>query len=219
MCWINTRSKIVKWIDSRKKNGNDFSKQESPALQQKINGEPCPLYIAGSKISRNFSTAINKYVSGSIARNYWSDNKQSFGEGSFDVELSATDDAMKSIPMPRQHWLTKHTSGFNEEGKNMLRRKEWTHSKCPDADTQSKIWACNQKSRSWRIHQGTREVDEEQKHCSKHHRAICLGLQSWNKEQSMDTFNFFKCVQKAIAQQELIGWYSGNQVVSSSSGT
>ena len=116
----------MKWIDSRKKNGNDFSKQESPALQQKINGEPCPLYIAGSKISRNFSTAINKYVSGSIARNYWSDNKQSFGEGSFDVELSATDDAMKSIPMPRQHWLTKHTSGFNEEGKNMLRRKEWT---------------------------------------------------------------------------------------------
>ena len=65
-------------------------------------------------------------------REYWNDHKQCFGEGSIDdVELWASEDAMKSMILARQHWLTKHTSGFNAMGKNMLRRKEWTHSKCP----------------------------------------------------------------------------------------
>jgi hypothetical protein len=94
--------------------------QESREPLLKINGEPWPLYIDGTKISHNFLAAINDHASGLKARNSWNDHKQRFGEGSIDdVELTATEDAINSVPMARQPWLTKHTAGFNAKEERM----------------------------------------------------------------------------------------------------
>jgi hypothetical protein len=32
-----------------------------------------------------------------------------------DVDLQATSDAMKKMPITRQHWWTKHASGFSHK--------------------------------------------------------------------------------------------------------
>jgi hypothetical protein len=37
-------------------------------------------------------------------------------------------------------------------------------------------------------------------------RAICLGLDSWNKEQPMNSTNLSQSLQAAITQQGKIGW-------------
>ena len=46
----------------------------------------------------------------------------------------ATEETMKSMQQHRQHWLSKHTSGFCGTGKMMVRRKERTSAKCPRCD-------------------------------------------------------------------------------------
>ena len=38
---------------------------------------------------------------------------------------------MKTMPIARQHWLTKDAAGFNAVGKIGNARKQWTHSQCP----------------------------------------------------------------------------------------
>jgi hypothetical protein len=188
--------------------------REGPALQQKIDGEPWPLYIAGKKVSHNFLAAIYEQASGSKARKYWNDHKQRFGEGSIeDVELLATEDAMKSMSTARQHWLTKHTAGFNAVGKNMLRRKEWTHSKCPRCahavEDSEHVLKCKGEGAPPLWDQSIKALEKWMRTISTAPniiRAICLGLDSWNKEQPMPSTNFSQHLQAAINQQERIGW-------------
>jgi hypothetical protein len=38
---------------------------------------------------------------------------------------------MKALPFGKKRWLVKHLSGWCATGRNMKRRKEWKHDKCP----------------------------------------------------------------------------------------
>ena len=99
-----------------------------------IAGEPWQFTIQGVKISCNFKGAIKEQTHGNKAQVYW-EQKKRFNDGTADdVDWQTTEETMKSMQQHRQHWLSKHTSGFCGTGKMMVRRKERTSAKCPRCD-------------------------------------------------------------------------------------
>jgi hypothetical protein len=179
-----------------------------------ISGEPWPLYIETRKISNNFQEEVYEQISGTKAKRYWNDHKQRFGESSTkEVDLQATGDAMKAMPIARQHWLVKHATGFNAVGKNMKRRKQWTHSKCPrceyTVEDSEHVLKCKGSGAKEQWEQALTQVEKWMKDKQTDPniiRAIILGLKAWNDEQPMETENFSQPIEKTIDQQTKIGW-------------
>jgi hypothetical protein len=58
-------------MDKLAKERWDKLQKEGPQVQQKIDGEPWPLYIGDRKVSKDFLAEIHEQVSGSKARQYW----------------------------------------------------------------------------------------------------------------------------------------------------
>lgn len=53
--------------------------------------------------------------------------------------------AMKSLPLSRRLWLSKHVARFAAVGYNMVRRKEWHSPACPrcsQTETHCHVWQC-----------------------------------------------------------------------------
>jgi hypothetical protein len=108
---------------------------------------------------------------------------------------------------------TKHTSGFNAVGKNMLRRNEWPHSKCPRCEhieeDSAHVIKCRGTGASLIWDQAIKELElwmKRSRTAENIIRAICSGLESWAREQPMNTTNFSQPLQSAITQQPRIGW-------------
>ena len=200
-------------MDRRAKEHHQQHYLNQQMYQQNIAGEPWRLLINGDKICRNFKLTIIDHVRGTRAKKYW-DRKNRFKEGSSaDVDWQATGDAMKSMPRARQHWLTKHASGFCATGKMMKRRGEWTTAKCPRCDEEiednqhvlqcrgagaKEQWQEGIKSlRKWTTEQGT-SCDIS--------AAISDGLQAWYNNETPELDGYSREIQEVMQLQTKIGW-------------
>jgi hypothetical protein len=90
-----------------------------------------PLTINGLPIVCNFQDRIRKATVGVELLAYWKTKGKVGTAECLQVSWSALEKARALLPQKRQHWLVKHTSGACSVGKEMLKRKAWTHSKCP----------------------------------------------------------------------------------------
>ena len=188
--------------------------ETTPPISCRIEGEPWPIYVEGRKISTNFREAINEQISGKKAKEYWNTHKQRFGEGSIDdVDLQATEDAMKTMPIARQHWLSKHAAGFNAVVKNMKRRKHWAHSKCPRClqteEDSEHITKCQGTGAPEQWKQSIEQLEKWMRTINTEKniiRAVIQGLTAWNADQPVEKENFSQSIELTIDQQEKIGW-------------
>lgn len=188
--------------------------EEIPSNAFRISGEPWPIYIKGRKISNKLQEAVYEQISGGKAKEYWNNHKQRFGDGSTeDVDLQATGDTMRMMPIARQHWLVKHAAGFNAVGKNMKRRKQWTHSKCPRCshamEDSEHVTKCQGPGATEQWEKSIMELEEWMKKNKTDRniiRAISQGLNAWNTEQPVETEIFSQPIRATIAQQTKIGW-------------
>ena len=58
--------------------------------------------------------------------------KRGYSEQVFnDIDWNAIESAGKSLSVTERTWLTKHVGKYNSTGRNLLRRKYWSDSKCP----------------------------------------------------------------------------------------
>jgi hypothetical protein len=153
----------------------------NPSNTLQITGEPWPIYIQGTKISNNFQEAMYEQIGGKKAKEYWNTHKHRFGEGSIeDVDLqAATGDAMKTMPIARQHWLAKHAAGFNAVGKKYATKEVMDTLKMSAMLTHRGKFSAHHampRTRSARtmgeVHQAIRNLDESKSHgpkyCSSH---------------------------------------------------
>jgi hypothetical protein len=94
-------------------------------------GEPWKVVIQGQKVSSRLKEALRLKCTSVEAEKYW-EGKKHFGNGSLtDVNWDAFGAAMKQMPVTRQHWISKMTSGFCAVGTMMFHWKEHPSLVCP----------------------------------------------------------------------------------------
>ena len=113
----------------------------------------------------------------------------------------------------RQHWQTKHNSGFCGVGKMMVRRKERDSAKCPRCDhaveDTEHVLLCHGT--------GTAEVWQTQMRAvtkeltkletdSQLHRVIIAGLNSYRSGTPFPLTSLRPDIQEVIEQQGHVGW-------------
>jgi hypothetical protein len=189
--------------------------QNQEVAQSKgIEGEPWPLFINQKKVCQNFVQMVLEHISGSKANRYWEVQKKKFGEGSFqEVDTQATEEAMKQLPLARQHWLAKQATGLCAVGKQMKRRKEWSHAKCPRCDHQEEdaehVLRCQGSGAKEHWETSIEELAKwmrSQQTAPAITNAVCEGLNAWYNGQRMEGERFSSRITNAIEQQTRIGW-------------
>jgi hypothetical protein len=124
------------------------------------------------------------------------------------VDTQATDDAMKALLIARQHCLAKQASGLCPGGKNMLRRKKWTHSKCPRCDhpveDSEHVFRCKGSGamEKWDITiTALAQWMRTQRTAIAITKAICNDLRVWYTDQPMGTEGYTNSIGGAVEQQ------------------
>ena len=101
----------------------------------KAQGEPYgsqwKLSINNILINQQIDTQIISAIHGKRLRKFLIEKGRIASE-TFDlINWNAIRKANKKLTTHERTWITKHVSRFAATGRNMLRRKEWTNSKCP----------------------------------------------------------------------------------------
>ena len=130
--------------------------------------------------------------------------------------------ARKSLPQHRQTWLTKHISGYNATGRQMLRRKEWENSRCPKCNEEHEnsdhvvTCPCNDAREKFDdMILDLCQKMERIKTCPVITEIITMtlfdgkdGSLSAQAVESQHEMNdaYYQVLQKSTAEQDIIGW-------------
>lgn len=112
---------------------------------QTIQDEPWPIWILDRKVTSNISTSIYTYIHNYQGDQYWLTKPDVNKVLLKEVDWTATEVALQSIPRQRRVFLMKHVCGMCGVGKFMQRWKEWQHDSCPRCGTRedaSHVWLC-----------------------------------------------------------------------------
>jgi hypothetical protein len=178
-----------------------------------ISGEPWQLLLPSGKVCRNFRSQLLEHIFAPEAKSYW-DRKGRFAEGSSaDIDWPAVGDARRAMPRARQHWQTKHNSGFCGVGKMMLQRKERDSAKCPRCDHEledtehvilcqgsgtSEVWQAQMRAVATELTK--LETDPQL------HRVIMAGLNSYRSSEPFTLNSLRPEIQSVVALQSRVGW-------------
>ena len=98
---------------------------------QYVFGEPWPLWVAGTKVTKDVASTISEHIDGRKLIEYW-EAKGRFGQGTAaDIHWEAVGKAMTAVGRNRRQWVVKHSTGFCATGKMMRRWKQQTSATCP----------------------------------------------------------------------------------------
>jgi hypothetical protein len=176
-----------------------------------IPGEPWRVVITGEKISSKLKEALRLACTSVEAAKYW-EGKKRFGQGSAtDVDWEAFGAALKQLPITRQHWISKTTSGFCAVGIMMFRRKEHPSPACPrcnEVETVEHVWKCKTNTdqlwtkslsilREWMLQHDTHPVMAD---------AIVNGLDTWRTDSTLSPISANEWINDVVAQQTKLGW-------------
>jgi len=85
-------------------------------------------------------------LTGSAVTKHWQARHEINLEAHSKIYHGAIKLAHKTMPQGKRRWLAKHSTGHCAVGRMMLRRREWTHSKCPvcgaDDETATHVLQC-----------------------------------------------------------------------------
>jgi hypothetical protein len=186
-----------------------------PHVPLGIHGEPWQLELGGEKVCRNFRSSIVHHIFGPQAQAYWQ-GKGRFGEGTADeIDWQAVDDGRKTMDRARQHWQTKHNSGFCGVGKMMHRRRERDTPKCPRCDFEVEdtehVLKCHGTGADDKWKEQHRELKQWLTKAGTDTQirgAILKGLTAFrdDAEFSSSTPPFRADVQEVVDRQNLFGW-------------
>jgi hypothetical protein len=177
-----------------------------------LHGEPWRVVIQGRKISSKLMEELRLVCTSGAAEQYWA-GKQRFGQGSIhEVDWDSFGAALKLMPLKRQHWISKTTSGFCAVGTMMFKRKEHPTSECPrcnEVETVEHVWKCTYDTgalwdnslsnlREWMLQHDT-HPDMAQ--------AIIQGLRHWRSGGSESNFpSSSDWIRELVDQQTKLGW-------------
>ncbi len=217
----NPTAELDRWarlnieMDLRAKTHWYANQSQSQEIQYSIPGEPWSVWIQGRKVCVDIRNTLLDYIHGGEARNWW-DQKGRFMTGtSAEVDWDACAQAMRSAPVTRRHWVTKHASGWCGVGKMMQLWKEWDNPDCPRCgatEDARHVWTCPAPSvipvwdrsitrlKAWMTSQGTMPGARD---------AICSYLQAWRSGNSLPPVHDFSPIfglRAAIEAQSSLGW-------------
>jgi hypothetical protein len=108
-------------------------------------GEPWPTVVDGKKIVSNMRQELRLACNTPPALEYWR-RKDRFGSvPPEEIDWDTLGHAMASLPIQRQHWISKTTTGFCSTGRMMVRRKERESDACPrcgEPEDIVHVWQC-----------------------------------------------------------------------------
>ena len=187
--------------------------QPQQDIPQPIEGEPWPFTINRVKVCCKLKKVIKEQVHGNKAKAYWEQKTRFAGGTAEDVDWQATEDTVKTMRLNRQHWLSKHNSGFCATGKMMVRRKERETAKCPRCehaveDSQhvlqcrgagtDELW--DRHIEDVKIWMNIQETDP------KVQQALLAGIKSWRNGEHPTEEAQTSGTDNASVRQEKIGW-------------
>jgi hypothetical protein len=97
--------------------------------------EPWAIKVLGEKLSSFHKETIHEHTNAEAVTKYWSDKNDISKEVWQDIEWRASKVALKERPMGKRRWFAKNATSHCATGRMMLRRKEWTNSRCPRCGT------------------------------------------------------------------------------------
>ena len=204
----------IEMDDGAKEHWYRFRDQRSQS--QYVYGEPWPLWIAGTKLTKEVARNITEHIDGEAICEYWKE-KGRFGSSRKEaIHWDAIGKAMEEVGRPRRQWIVKHASGFCATGKMMKRWKQQSSSKCPRCDEEVEdalhVWRCTgegvevqwkdsiQKLHLWMLR------SRSQPNLA---AVICDRLSAW-RSKSSPTVNvsYFLGLRETVQAQDDLGWRS-----------
>ena len=174
------------------------------------------LSIQGLCIVSKFKTRFEDATTGRDMEQYLH-SKEKLGQySSVPISWSALGDAIVSLPTSRRHWWVKQTTGNCAVGTVMLRRKEWTHSRCPrcstDKETPAHVLQCNTPETAGIWSAAILELYNSLVQLQTHPDVIaiiCGRLLQWRSQIPLSPFTTnLRGLQAVLMEQDNIGWQS-----------
>ena len=172
------------------------------------------VWLSDTLVVQETSARIRSHVHTPPLMNYW-EKKKKFGDLDHRaVSWKVLGTALSEVNWKRRHWVIKHTSGVCAVGVQMLRRKEWKHSRCPrcgeDQESTTHVWVCPdpragelwnkemQGFQTW-LHQNRTHLEVSE--------VIIANLNAWRNGQPFPVYTGnYPGLRNAVTQQTLLGW-------------
>jgi hypothetical protein len=111
---------------------NQTSLSRQPRPNQRFSRESWSATIQGKKLAKMPMKDLYDFTFGEEkSKTYWMTKHPTTPQLFARINWDACGKAMKTLLFGKKCWLVKHLSGWCATGRNMLRRKEWMHDKCP----------------------------------------------------------------------------------------
>jgi hypothetical protein len=174
------------------------------------------LRVNNITVASNFHSTLRNAITGEAGRQYWASRNKIGSARPEAIDWPAMGTALTKLPTHRRHWVSKHQSGFCSVGIQMLRRKEWTHARCPrchhSPETTEHVWLCTTTDTdiiwtqflmdlfAWFKSQHTNQEIAD---------TIILRLMQWRSGHAPTPIQVdHPGLAQALLQQDLIGWTS-----------
>ena len=145
------------------------------------------VFLPNGKLSGSLREELTSHCT-TQRRLLWWKEKRKHQSCHFDkIDWAALDQAMSSLPLPRQHWIAKHSAGFCGVG-TVLKKWKWQDTDlCPRCNTPEDpphVWSCQAQEA---IHVWEHSVSKLAEWMTNHHTspfirdAICQSLLHWKR--------------------------------------
>jgi hypothetical protein len=176
-----------------------------------IDGEPWQLWVKGTKLIRDISSAIYSAVHDKEGETYWSKKNDYPPEVIKEVDWQLICRTLTSIPQTRRHFLSKHIAGMCGVGRCMKRWKEWPTDSCPrcvDTEDAPHVWRCKAEGTSEIWDKSVASLDSLLRKLDTDptlHHLLLLYLKSWWSGEGV-TYVPPREFQDLIEAQNRISW-------------
>ena len=189
---------------------------KSPRPPHKLQHERIAIYWRGSKLAKFNKQEVHKMVMEKDAREYW-EEKDNMTRSKFNkTNWVAQEKALKEQPRGMRRWWCKHCTRWCGVGRQMKRRQEWDHDRCPlcgkEEETTVHMIKCPTEGATETFNGGMERLDThmtEQKTCPDLQQAIMDNLRHWREGTPCPRrANLPYPLRWALDDQDHIGWYN-----------
>ena len=196
-----------------KRYGRRHRDEPSPAIS--FPHEGWHFWLGDSKVSSFSKEEIYEYVQEQTMKDYWQRNCD-LAEHWEAIDWLANKKALKGQPWGTRRWFLKHATRHCATGRQMLRRGEWSHDKCPRCgaanETTTHVLRCTHlgAQSTWRVglHK-LRDWMQDYNTSPTISSYILAHLRAW---VSYSAYTGRppgrRTIRKAIQSQTTIGWYN-----------
>lgn len=172
------------------------------------------IMINGIPVSSDLSTAVKEQSLAPPAEEYWKSKGKLDKTPATHVAWAELGTAMQESKLTRRHWVTKHCTKRCAVGRVMLRRKEWTHSKCPrcgqDNETTTHVLTCTFPDAKQLWEDSIANLGNWLKSIRTHPHIIDIvtsRLRQWHDGSDLSPFHTnVPGLAEAVQEQDSIGW-------------